>query len=51
MKKNLINSLLLDTSNLLAYVNTTDDLLVLELFVNLLLSLKKECINQECGIK
>lgn len=42
MKYKLIDNLLLDSSNLLAYVNDSDDLLTIQLFVNLLIKYKRD---------
>lgn len=46
MKLQTIDNLLLDSSNLLAYVNNSDDLLTIQLFVNMLIKLKRDvCKN------
>lgn len=47
MKKNLIDSLLIDSSNLIVLLNNSDDLLVMNLFVNMLIKLKKDLSNEE----
>lgn len=41
MKLKTIDNLLLDSSNLLAYVNNSDDLLTIQLFVNMLIKYKR----------
>lgn len=41
MKIDTINNLLLDCSNLLAYINDSDDLLTIQIFVNMLVKLKR----------
>jgi len=45
MKLQVIDNLLLDSSNLLAYINNSDDLLTIQLFVNLLIKYKRELNN------
>lgn len=42
MKIKTIDNLLLDSSNLLAFVNNSDDLLTIQLFVNMLIKYKRE---------
>lgn len=42
MKIKTIDNLLLDSSNLLAFVNNSDDLLIIQLFVNMLINYKRE---------
>lgn len=46
MKVKVIDNLLLDSSNLLAYIYDCDDLLTISLFVNMLIKYKRElCKN------
>ncbi len=46
MKIKVIDNLLLDSSNLLAYINNSDDLLTISLFVNMLIKYKRKlCDN------
>lgn len=47
MKKNLIDSLLIDSSNLIVLLNDSDDLLVMNLFVNMLIKIKKDLSSEE----
>ena len=42
MKIKTIDNLLLDSSNLLAYIHNSDDLLTIQLFVNMLIKYKRE---------
>lgn len=52
MKLKLIDSLLIDVANLIPFVNESDDLIKLELFINLLVKYKKEILNDnEIGIE
>lgn len=46
MKLNLIDSLLVDISNLVPYVNESDDLLLLEMFINLLIKYKRKILYE-----
>lgn len=46
MKLNLIDSLLVDISNLVPYVNESDDLLLLEMFINLLIKHKRKILYE-----
>ncbi len=46
MKLCTIDNLLLDSSNLLAYIHDSDDLLTIQLFVNMLIKYKRKlCDN------
>ena len=47
MKLQTIDNLLLDCSNLLAYVNDSDDLLSIQLFVNMLIKLKRDVCKSD----
>ena len=46
MKLNLIDRLLVDISNLVPYVNESDDLLLLEMFINLLMKYKRKILYE-----
>ena len=47
MKLQTIDNLLLDSSNLLAYVNNSDDLLTIQLFVNMLIKLMRDACKSD----
>ena len=47
MKKNLINSLIIDSSNLVTFLNNSDDLLIMNLFVTMIIRLKKDLVREE----
>lgn len=45
MKNNLLDSLIVDASNLIPLLNDSDDLLVMNLFINMIIKLKKDFVN------